>query len=292
MTIAIHHLALAAADPAQAAAFAGAFGFVPASAPALAPDAALLRAPNCYLEIHPAPAQAVPMRRPVNTAGITHYCVQSDSMERLYGAVAAAGATFHSAPLDLGTGNTYCYARDVEWNVVELERLPYAPEGRAPWIAHVAFATPDIAAMAAFYHGLLGGGRFGGAQIGPNLRFDQITGLEQVELIPTWIIGANVTIELWQFLNPPTQPAPQGAPGYDHLCFEVDDLDIELARCLALGARSDAPPAAHDGVRTATVRDPDGNRIELLQLLPERADLSVARLEGSGIVAEVAARRG
>ena len=110
-----------------------------------------------------------------------------------------------------------------------------------PWLAHVAIATPDIERLAGFYHGLLGGERRGGQKIGPNPLYDQITGLQNVEVIPTWIVGANITLELWQYLHPPTLPSsqlrPLNQPGYSHLCMQVESLATAMEYIAAAGGQ-------------------------------------------------------
>jgi len=59
------------------------------------------------------------------------------------------------------------------------------------------------------------------------------------------------------------------APAFE-LGFKVDDVDIEYARLTALGASAVAQPVTRAwGQRTAYIRDPDGNLIELVQDLPK-----------------------
>ncbi len=59
------------------------------------------------------------------------------------------------------------------------------------------------------------------------------------------------------------------APAFE-LGFKVDDVDIEYARLTALGAVAVTQPVTRAwGQRTAYIRDPDGNLIELVQDLPK-----------------------
>jgi catechol 2,3-dioxygenase-like lactoylglutathione lyase family enzyme len=308
----IHHIGLTVRHLDHASTFLRtAMGFEPSSdaslqfpaliqaivGPTASATSTFLRTPNCYLELltFSPPHASQPIYRPVNHAGITHICVQSQSMDQLYGSVGDAGATFHAEPIGLGTGAVYCYARDPELNVIELECLPYAPPHQAPWVAHAALATTQIGCMADFYHTLLGGNRLGGQQIGPNPRFDQITALNAVEVIPTWIVSHNLSVELWQFINPPTIPAiepqPLHALGYNHLCFEVIDLSATLAVCCAAGASQVTPVVMGHAAQATFIRDPDGNLIELLELLPAQAAYTLARLANPTVVAQVAALR-
>lgn len=308
MIQALHHIGLSVGDLAQSSAFLHrAFAFdrtaltMPSPAPTLAPQhhiaqCQLLLTPNCYLELQTfAPAQPQPNRwRPVNEAGISHFCVQHQQMARLYDDCAAAGAQFHSAPVDLGTGWRYCYARDPEGNVIELEASPLAPLGQSPWAAHVAIVTPNIERLATFYHQLLGGARVGGRKIGPNPNLDLIAALPKVEVILTWLVGANLTLELAQYVSPAalsTRPQPFTAVGYNHLCFEVNDLPNTLAACVHVGAQQIASPDVQNGINTAYLYDPDGNVIELIELSPQSANLAIQQLPNHDIVARVAALR-
>ncbi len=254
---------------------------------------AMLRGPNCYLELieFTTPQPDAPVRRDVNEAGITHTCVQSQSMGTLRPRFAEAGASFHADPVVLATGNTYCYARDGEANVIEIEALPYAPPDLAPWVAHVAIATPDIERLANFYHRVLGGTRMGGQKIGPHPLYDQIAGLNNIEMIPTWLAGSNVSVELWQYRVPPTMPRSNMRPfsdvGYNHICFEVDDVANTVAVFQVAGATVETPQIKFDGFAVGLVRDPDGNVLELLAFSPSRTDHSIYNLKHPTVVQHV-----
>ena len=274
MISSIQHIGITVQQIERAIAFLEqAAGFVPVpddrmnGLHATAARSMLLRGPRCMIELLQYEHREQPSYHPVSDAGITHFCVQTNQIEPLYQRFATAGATFHATPLQLATGNRYCYARDPEGNVIELEALPDAPANQAPWIAHVALATPDVARLATFYHHILGGARAGGQQIGPNPLYDALTGLTDMRVVPAWIIGANITIELWQFLQPatlaPPQPRAFAALGYNHICFEVANLPTALAALEAAGASCPSEIYRTTGVASATIRDPDGNWLEL-----------------------------
>jgi catechol 2,3-dioxygenase-like lactoylglutathione lyase family enzyme len=116
--------------------------------------------------------------------------------------------------------------------------------GMARSLGAVVLGTPDPAASAAFYRELLGWVTVEGgdpdfirlrdpARERPGLSFQREPGF----VAPTW-------------------PARSGAPGLQaHLDVLVDDLDTEVARALALGARRDGYQSA-EGV--VIMRDPWG----------------------------------
>jgi catechol 2,3-dioxygenase-like lactoylglutathione lyase family enzyme len=85
--------------------------------------------------------------------------------------------------------------------------------------------------------------------------------------------ASGVLLELLQYLG--TQGTPVDAatanPGTAHVCFQVDDVEAIHARAIAAGHRSVNPPAEPTagrwtGGRSVYLIDPDGIRVELVQL--------------------------
>lgn len=96
----------------------------------------------------------------------------------------------------------------------------------------------------------------------------------------TWIVYVQVRgldfIELF-----PDTRVRGGAPAeyaYRHLCLMVDDIQATLADLAGRGIRADGP--ARQGKDTnwqAWLTDPDGNRIELMQISSESPQQAAAR---------------
>jgi catechol 2,3-dioxygenase-like lactoylglutathione lyase family enzyme len=260
-------------------------------------DVALLKGPNAYLELFdfdgPAP-NSVP-ERPVNAAGITHICIQGREIDALRLRLEAGGMRFHAPPTDLGTGFLYAYGRDINGNIVETEGAPFAPREPAAWLGHVAYATHDLDRLVGFYAALAEAPVIRGGRLRGDPRYDEVTGLADVDVRVAWAPVRNLGLEFWQYLNPSTTPAraerPVSDPGYSHVCFESDDLDADRARAIALGARPHGEAASLRGARVAYLRDPDGNVLELVQWAPEAASLSVAGLPHTDILDRVKAAR-
>ncbi|HEY8516084.1 MAG TPA: VOC family protein [Candidatus Binatia bacterium] len=66
-------------------------------------------------------------------------------------------------------------------------------------------------------------------------------------------------------LGTPLEPPSRTAPAFE-LGFKVEDCDAAFAELAAAGVEAVTPPTTRPwGQRTAYVRDPDGNLIELAQ---------------------------
>ena len=107
---------------------------------------------------------------------------------------------------------------------------------------------------------------------GPHL--DAVLGLAGARLRGVLLRAGTSAIELHEFYAPPWpsgQPVPANALGAQHVAFLADDLAAEKAAIEARGGVFmtsinviDAGPFA--GLRTAFIRDPDGIRIEFVEV--------------------------
>jgi len=93
----------------------------------------------------------------------------------------------------------------------------------------------------------------------------------------TWIVYVQVRgADFIEFF--PDGRVRGGAPAehaYRHLCLEVDDIEATIADLASRGLRTDGPARqGKDHNWQAWLTDPDGNRIELMQITaasPQRA---------------------
>jgi catechol 2,3-dioxygenase-like lactoylglutathione lyase family enzyme len=260
--------------------------------------AAILRGPNAYVHLLAADPGAPirSTRREVSEAGIVHICLQTPVIESLYGRFGVAGASFHSPPVDLGTGFLYSYARDCEGNVVELEGVPLVWDDPMPWIAHVSFSSANVNRLADFYAQVFASKAIKSSHIGPDKRFDLVSGMPGTEFMAAWIPAGNMQIEVIQYLQPATTPRVAtplpGEPGYSYVCLEVSDMVSawnHLAICGAVQVRAPQVGSAIDDEHRRLCSDPDGNLLMLLQ--PVEAAASIARLPDPYIVARMNDRR-
>jgi catechol 2,3-dioxygenase-like lactoylglutathione lyase family enzyme len=67
------------------------------------------------------------IQRPVCDHGITHFCVEVSDIQAEYLRMTAAGALFHTAPLDFSGLALATYGRDPDGNVFELWERGAAP---------------------------------------------------------------------------------------------------------------------------------------------------------------------
>jgi len=140
-------------------------------------------------------------------------------------------------------------------------------------VHHTAISTPNLERALRFYRDLLGFRvvfEFGwptGTEVA-----DRITALHDSSARAVMLRTGNVVIELFEYSSPRPRPAdprrPVGDHGITHICLDVTDLDAEYARLSAAGMAFHCPPQdIAPGVRTTYGRDPDGNVLELQEVL-------------------------
>ncbi|MFZ0400995.1 MAG: VOC family protein [Pseudolabrys sp.] len=117
-------------------------------------------------------------------------------------------------------------------------------------IDHVSVAVRDIALAARFYEMLLA-----------------TIGITKLEARPATVGFGKKYPEFWVNLRAETITAPGGA----HICFRAsttDMVDAFHAAALVAGGASDGAPGLRprhgEGYYAAFIRDPDGNRIEVV----------------------------
>ncbi len=124
-------------------------------------------------------------------------------------------------------------------------------------LGHLALTVSDMEKSTAFYTGILG--------------FEKVFELKNDKGEP-WIVyfkvGASQFLELFY----PTTEAPNEGParvGFSHVCYVVDDVHRTIAEIEERGGKLDRPlKVGKDGNYQFWLRDPDGNRIEFMQIMP------------------------
>ncbi len=140
-------------------------------------------------------------------------------------------------------------------------------------IHHTAISTGNIEKALAFYGDVLGfevvmeGGWKKGSDIP-----EKIIGLKDTAAKFVILKKGGSQLELFEF----SSPAPKSIDttrrvcdhGYTHICLEVDDVEAEYERLKNEGMTFHAgPPEAQGRMRAIYGRDPDGNVVELLEIV-------------------------
>ena len=126
-------------------------------------------------------------------------------------------------------------------------------------IGHVAFRVTDLDRALDFYCGVLG--------------FREAFRLDREDLPSPWIVYIQVApghfIELFPGATK-VGPQPGEDAGYNHFCLLVDDIDATVRQLAERGLPIEgAPIKGIDNNYQYWVADPDGNRIELMQITAE-----------------------
>lgn len=140
-------------------------------------------------------------------------------------------------------------------------------------IGHIALKVYDLDRSLAFYRDKLG--------FPEMLRIDRPEG-------GLWLVYLRITGE--QFIEIFPGAENERSPGWNgnaisHVCLTVDDLDAVVDRVTAAGIPLlIEKKTAADGNRQAWIEDPDGNRIEFMQISPTSMQVeAIARLRAAGI---------
>lgn len=141
-------------------------------------------------------------------------------------------------------------------------------------IHHVAVSTPDLDRIVAFYRDVVGAEQVyqGGWEKGSDM-IDQIVGLKGSSCRQAMLKLHNAYLEFFEYQTPtPQRKDPTYPPndhGYTHFCIDVTDIDAEYERLSKAGVKFNIPPPDFEGgdIRATYGRDPDGNIIEIQQIL-------------------------
>ena len=138
-------------------------------------------------------------------------------------------------------------------------------------IAHVAIRVKDVERTLDFYSGKLG--------MREMMRLDRDGRL--------WLLYLRITDTQFLEVFPEgvgERAAERDAVGFNHMCLEVTNIDVALQELEAAGVPliRDKQMGA-DGNWQAWIEDPDGHRIELMQMMPDSLQAkAIARMADGG----------
>jgi catechol 2,3-dioxygenase-like lactoylglutathione lyase family enzyme len=153
-------------------------------------------------------------------------------------------------------------------------------------IHHVAICTPDLDRLTAFYTDVFGFEPVmeGGWKDRPII--DRIIGLDRSEARQVMLRAGNAYLELFEYTSPTPRPADPtrraSDHGYTHFCIDVVDIDAEYERLSAAGMTFHSPPPTSEELgsgrlRAIYARDPDGNIVELQEVIDQRIPFTLER---------------
>ncbi len=139
-------------------------------------------------------------------------------------------------------------------------------------IGHVAIRVSDIDRSLAFYTGRLG--------------FPEMLRLHRDDGA-LWLVYLRITDEQYLEIFPDAvggRAPPEEANGLNHLCLTVDDIEAVIASLAERGVPLLRPlKRGADGNRQAWIEDPDGNRIELMDMASDGLQArAIERLRRAG----------
>ena len=118
-------------------------------------------------------------------------------------------------------------------------------------IAHIALLTKDMQKSLDFYTRVLGG------KYAFSFQRDEKPWIEYVQLVPG------------QFIELFYDRKTENAGSFMHVCISVEDINAFCKKVIEAGYPVDRMPSLGcDGNWQAWLTDPDGNQIELMQLMP------------------------
>ncbi len=139
-------------------------------------------------------------------------------------------------------------------------------------IHHTAISTPDLERALAFYRDVLGFEEVNDFTwpVG-SMVIDGIVGLKDSSARTVMLKAGNAMIEFFQYESPPPKLGDPARPvsdhGITHFCLDVRDIEAEYERLMAAGMTFHCPPQDLGEVKATYGRDPDGNVIELQEVL-------------------------
>ena len=140
---------------------------------------------------------------------------------------------------------------------------------------HTAISTPDLERAVSFYRDLFG------FEVVMEMDWprgysgvDLIMGVKDTAAEAVMLRREDSMIEIFEFFSPEAKEQASDRPvcdhGITHLCFLVEGIQAEYERLCEAGMAFHCPPQDSGGGIAATYgRDPDGNVIELLEVLDE-----------------------
>jgi catechol 2,3-dioxygenase-like lactoylglutathione lyase family enzyme len=151
-------------------------------------------------------------------------------------------------------------------------------------VHHVALLTPDFDRLLAFYRNVVGGEVVHEREFGEDDDLEllgRITGIPGRPRLRSAILRlGNAFLEIQHYLEPEGSGDPVERPAQDygirHFALDVTDIEAEVERLTAAGMRFFGPvQQPSPRIKAIYGRDPDGNIVEVQELLAEGDRLAI-----------------
>lgn len=151
-------------------------------------------------------------------------------------------------------------------------------------IHHTALSIKDMEKSLAFYRDLLGLEVLFDTSWGKGSELaDKILRVKDTSARQVMLKVGNAYLELFEFHSPEIAPMAEDRPvcdrGITHIALDVKDVDAEYERLSEAGMLFHCEPVNLGAtVRTTYARDPDGNVLELQEVLSSDAPIALEQL--------------
>jgi len=147
-------------------------------------------------------------------------------------------------------------------------------------VHHTAISTGDLGRALTFYRDLLG------FEVAMEFEWpqgtepaDSITGLKDSAARAVMLKAGNMMVEIFEYSSPSPKEGNPGRPvcdhGVTHICVDVVDIDSEYDRLRSAGMTFHCPPQDLGFAKATYGRDPDGNVVELQEVLDKSSPMAL-----------------
>jgi hypothetical protein len=109
---------------------------------------------------------------------------------------------------------------------------------------------------------------------------DNITGLKNSAARAAMLKAGNMLIEIFEYSSPTPKQGDPKRPvcdhGITHICIDVVEIDKEYERLKAAGMIFHCPPQDLGIAKATYGRDPDGNVVELQEVLEQGSSMALS----------------
>jgi glyoxylase I family protein len=148
-------------------------------------------------------------------------------------------------------------------------------------IHHAALCVRDLDRMVKFYCDVIGFAVVAESGWTKNDLVDSTIGLKGSAAKSVMLKAGNAYLEMFQYTAPEAKQAEPLRPcdfGYTHIALDVVDIGSEYERLTQAGMQFSRTPADFGDIRAVYGRDPEGNIVEIQEVLNPQHAFATERL--------------